>query len=137
MKSLKIVYKMFLLLILGHTSGCTQSTAKLSPQEVYQMQQEGKEVIIIDVRTPEEFTGELGHIPGSILSPLQQIEEWESEFSQDKNKQIIMVCRSGNRSGVSTQYFLDRGYKNVFNMSGGMRAWNQSRLPIETEINEP
>jgi len=126
----------FFFLILIHTSGCSQSLREISPEEVNRLQQNTQEMIIIDVRTPEEFTGELGHIPGAILRPLQQIENWEPEFSKDIDKKIIMVCRSGNRSSVSTQYLLDKGYKNVYNMSGGMRAWNKLAFPIEQKNNE-
>ncbi|UCF63357.1 MAG: rhodanese-like domain-containing protein [bacterium] len=136
MRFLKSLYMVFFFLTLIHTSGCSQSSQEISPEEVNRLRQNAEDIIIIDVRTPEEFTGELGHIPGAVLRPLQQIETWESEFSKDKGKKIIMVCRSGNRSGVSTQYFMDKGYENVYNMSGGMRAWNKLTLPIEQKNTE-
>jgi hydroxyacylglutathione hydrolase len=65
------------------------------------------------------------------LRPLQEIEDWQTEFSEEKERPIILVCRTGNRSGVATQYFLDRGHKNILNLSGGMKEWNELSFPIE------
>ena len=119
--------------LLFSSYGCSQENPEVSPEQVKQMLDENEDVIIIDVRTSAEFTGELGHIPGALLKPLQEIEEWQSEFTEQKKDRIIMVCRTGNRSGVATQYFLDREYKNVFNMTGGMKAWNELSFPVAKE----
>lgn len=87
-------------------------------------------VRIIDVRRPEEFTGELGHVAGSELVTLETqfpeaIKEW------DKNQTIVFVCRSGMRSGKATQYAQALGFKEVYNMEGGMILWNEKKLPTE------
>jgi hydroxyacylglutathione hydrolase len=88
----------------------------------------GHDVKIIDVRRPDEFTGELGHIEGAELSTL------EGSFGSDINtwprdKTYVFVCRSGARSGRATSYAQSLGFKDVYNMEGGMIAWNDKKLP--------
>ena len=85
---------------------------------------------IVDARRAEEFTGELGHIAGSELITLETqfseaIKEW------DKNQAIVFVCRSGVRSGKATQYAQALGFKEVYNMEGGMILWHEKKLPME------
>ncbi|MBL7666268.1 MAG: rhodanese-like domain-containing protein [Bacteriovoracaceae bacterium] len=85
---------------------------------------------LIDVRRPDEFTGELGHIPGAELVTLgpnlvQFLEE------QDKDEKILFICRSGQRSANATLMALDMDYNDVANLEGGMILWNQLGLPKE------
>jgi sulfur dioxygenase len=85
---------------------------------------------IIDVRTPEEYTAELGHIENSTLTTLGP--ELTNFLSRaDKDKQYIFVCRSGVRSGRATQEALTSGFTNVLNMDGGMMKWNELELPTK------
>ncbi len=99
----------------------------------YEKIQNDSNVVVIDVRTPGEFTGELGHIPGAILRPVQTIDQWASEAKQlrEQNKKIILVCRSGNRSGMAARTLAKMGLDSLFNVQGGMRAWNAAGLPVE------
>jgi len=120
--------------------GCAQNSPTdyktITPAEVSQMMRENSKVIVIDVRTPGEYVGELGHISGTVLHPLQEIDTWVSQYENQKNQEIIMVCRSGNRSGVAAKYFSEKGFTNVYNMAGGMKAWNKDGLPIEKDTAE-
>jgi rhodanese-related sulfurtransferase len=111
--------------------GSTQSVSVISPQEVKIKIDSTKKSIIIDVRSKTEFNAELGHISGAILRPLAEINQWIKEFEDRKNLEIIMVCRSGNRSSRATSYFQERGFSDVKNMSGGMLEWNKAKFPIE------
>ncbi len=113
-------------------SGDKSDTIKeIQPAAVKQEMAQNKNVIVIDVRTPGEYTGPLGHIPGASLRPLQNIDDWVNEFANENDAEIIMVCRSGNRSGVAAKYFVENGFTNVHNMVGGMKAWNRENLPVE------
>jgi rhodanese-related sulfurtransferase len=91
--------------------------------------QDLKDVTLIDVRMPDEYIGELGHIEGTRLITIGH--ELES-FLETTPKQvpIIFICRSGARSGRATTAALALGFKNVYNMEGGMLAWNSLALPI-------
>jgi rhodanese-related sulfurtransferase len=114
--------------------GCTQSQKSantITPEQLKQKIDNHENMILIDVRTQPEYTGELGHIKGTVLLPVQDITSWISNYDNDKDKEIIMICRSGNRSGRATQYFLDNGFKDVYNMEGGMIAWNKAGYPLE------
>lgn len=87
---------------------------------------------LIDVRTPEEFNGELGHISGSklvTLGPdlLQYLE------NSDKNQKVIFICRSGGRSGQATMVSQQMGLHSTYNMIGGMLEWNRQQLPTANE----
>lgn len=85
---------------------------------------------IIDVRTPEEYSGELGHIGNAQLVTLgPELKNFLNKI--DKNKQIIFVCRSGIRSGQATLEALQASFTQVFNMDGGMIKWNAQGLPVK------
>ncbi|OGC10202.1 hypothetical protein A2V82_12860 [candidate division KSB1 bacterium RBG_16_48_16] len=86
----------------------------------------GKEdVLLLDVRTPEEFDGPLGHLEGAKLIPLQELPQRLDEIKSYKNKEIVVYCRSGGRSQRASQILIDNGFRKVKNMVGGMRAWNE------------
>lgn len=89
------------------------------------------QVRIVDVREPEEFDAELGHVPGSELVPLATV---RAHFQRgDDDQLIVLVCRSGGRSGRAAEQLVSMGYRHVINMAGGMIQWNAARLPVERE----
>ena len=90
------------------------------------------EVHIIDVRRPEEFNNELGHVPGARLVTLGPELEKELE-NLEKNKEVVFTCRSGARSGHATLFALEMGFESVANLTGGMILWNQLKLPVARE----
>ncbi len=84
-------------------------------------------VAFIDVREPDEYAA--GHIPGVKLIPLGSVPSRLSEIPKDKT--VIAVCRSGNRSSQATKYLRDQGFDNVHNMTGGMSQWTQAGYKVE------
>ncbi|MGG4043276.1 rhodanese-like domain-containing protein [Bacillus smithii] len=91
---------------------------ELTAKEVESLFREGKLLNIIDVREAEEVA--TGKIPGSIHIPLGLLEFRMNEL--DKEKEYILVCRSGGRSGRAAKLLESFGY-NVINMKGGMLEW--------------
>ncbi|WP_059172629.1 rhodanese-like domain-containing protein [Bacillus sp. FJAT-27445] len=91
---------------------------QLTPSEVEKLLADGETLTIIDVREAEEVSK--GKIPGAVNIPLGLIEFRIREL--DKNKEYVMVCRSGGRSGQACQFLDSKGFKTV-NMAGGMLAW--------------
>ena len=85
------------------------------------------DVVVIDVR--EDFEYNDGHIPGATLVPLGQVPNRLDEIPKDKT--VIAVCRSGNRSSQATNFLRQQGFDNVHNMTGGMNAWAQAGYEIE------
>jgi hydroxyacylglutathione hydrolase len=87
------------------------------------------QVCLIDVRQPEEFTGELGHIPKAKILTLDTLEDRLSEIPKDQT--VVFVCRSGGRSARATSLAQSHGFTNVYNLKGGMLLWNDLHLPTE------
>ena len=77
-----------------------------------------KNVLLLDVREPTEFTGELGHIEGAQLLPLGQLAEKAATL--EKTRPIVPVCRSGGRSGQAMVLLKKAGFDKVASMAGGM-----------------
>ena len=84
-------------------------------------------VYVIDVR--EQWEYDEGHIPGVTLVPMGEIPARMSEIPTDK--EVIVTCRSGNRSGQVADFLRQQGYDNVHNMSGGIVAWEAAGLPVD------
>jgi len=116
-----------MLLVVALVSGCGQSpvgaSMDVSVDEALQLWQ-NKEAIIIDVRTPEEYRD--GHIPGVTNIPLDELEQRMNEVPKDKK--VVLICRSGNRSAQGTKLLRNKGFSNVFNSTGGMSSW---KGPVE------
>jgi hydroxyacylglutathione hydrolase len=88
--------------------------------------------ILIDVRQPDEYVGELGHIDGATLCTLgPSLQEYLS--TADQNKPHLFICRSGVRSANATALALQMGFKKVVNMEGGMIHWNETGLKTVKE----
>jgi rhodanese-related sulfurtransferase len=84
---------------------------------------------IIDVRAPDEFVGELGHLPGARLVPgpalLAEASGWP------KDDALLLVCRSGGRSANAATALVRAGFTRVANLVGGMLAWNAAGQKTE------
>ena len=80
----------------------------------------GDAIIILDVRTQEEFNA--GHIAGAILIPNETILDEQPALLPDLDAEILVYCRSGNRSAQSANKLLAMGYTNVYDF-GGIIDW--------------
>lgn len=110
--------------------GTLEGIATISPEALYNKSGPFK---IIDVRGADEFNNELGHIPGAELATLGHPLE-ETLKRQDLEKDIVFVCRSGKRSAEATRIAMENGFKNVYNLEGGMLKWNELRFPFERDM---
>jgi rhodanese-related sulfurtransferase len=78
-----------------------------------------KDLVVLDVRQPEEY--ESGHIPGAVLIPLGELESRIKELH--KNKEYLVICRSGRRSVMACHLLREHGFEKLFNLHGGMLGW--------------
>jgi glyoxylase-like metal-dependent hydrolase (beta-lactamase superfamily II)/rhodanese-related sulfurtransferase len=104
---------------------------EVPPEEVFAHLNKAQsgQLKLIDVRRPDEFNGELGHVEGAKLVTLGP--DLQAFLEQgDRSDEIVFICRSGGRSGQATAIAHQMGYKFAANMIGGMIAWNQSQLPV-------
>jgi sulfur dioxygenase len=88
-----------------------------------------RELQIVDVREPHEYTGELGHIPGARLVPLGALAGQAEAL--DKSVPVVTVCRSGGRSAQAVTILARAGFGKVANLAGGMLEWHARGLPTE------
>lgn len=84
--------------------------------------------LMLDVREPAEWTA--GHIPGATLIPLGELPGRLAELPRDR--MIVTVCRSGNRSAEARDILLSAGYEAVASMTGGMNQWIAEGFPVVT-----
>lgn len=84
-------------------------------------------VKIIDVRQPDEYTGDLGHIENAELIVLSTLPGSLDKIPKDKS--VVFVCKSGGRSAQATAFAKQNGFSNIYNLKGGMLLWNQLHLP--------
>lgn len=104
---------------------------QLSLDEVHARLKTDPAPLLLDVREPEEYTGELGHIPGSQLIPLKELSQRVSELNAYRDTPIIVVCRAGVRSTTAAAMLTGMGFSQVLNLKGGMLDWNDEGLAVE------
>jgi rhodanese-related sulfurtransferase len=95
------------------------------PEEVHPRQDEFQ---LVDVREPDEW--QAGHIDGAVHIPMGQLGQRQEELARDRT--IVAVCRSGNRSGQVVEALRRAGY-DAENLEGGMQAWARADLPFVAE----
>lgn len=104
---------------------------QLTAEEVREELQTDPRPLLVDVREPNEYTGELGHIPGSILLPLKDLTKRVGELEVHKDKHVIAICRAGVRSTTAAAILTGLGFEKVCNLKGGMLDWNDRGFPAE------
>ena len=85
-------------------------------------------LFVLDVRDPGEFEGELGHLEGAHLIPLDELRDRLDEMPQELP--VVAVCQSGKRWAMAAEILLKSGYKRVANVSGGLIQWSRLALPF-------
>ena len=86
------------------------------------------DALVVDVREPAEYGK--GHILNARNIPLSQVDHRCAEIEKFKDKPVIVACETGNRSGAAASILRKRGFGKVFNLSGGVSAWQQAGLPV-------
>jgi rhodanese-related sulfurtransferase len=118
----------FMLLGGGELFGRLSGIKQIGPQEAVMLFNH-EEALMLDVREQSEWVD--GHIAKAKHIPLGKLKDRLSELEKFKSKPIIAVCRSGNRSGSACGTLRKAGFENLFNLAGGMVAWEQAGLPRE------
>jgi rhodanese-related sulfurtransferase len=92
------------------------------------------DLIKIDVRQPDELASELGYVDGVHNFPLGDLLAHGLPASLPKDAPILMICRSGGRSGKAARYLTQCGFTKIYNLEGGMLAWNEAHLPVHNDV---
>ncbi|MEG0239155.1 rhodanese-like domain-containing protein [Anaerorhabdus sp.] len=114
-----LVKTLLVTLSLGFLTSCSSDSGfkTIDSKEAYRMIQE-EDVVILDVRTPEEYAE--GHIEDSINIPLDEIETRFEELNKEDT--ILVYCRSGNRSKSASNLLVKQGFTHIFDF-GGLNTW--------------
>ncbi len=102
--------------------------ANISVAELKARLDAGEPLILLDVRSPEEYTQD-GHVAGSVLIPLPELIQRIGEL--DRERPVVCICRSGNRSRIACAQLALAGFTQLANVEGGMRAWAAAGYAIE------
>ncbi len=113
-----------------------ENITELMPWDVDERIKENKELMIVDIREECEFMR--FHIKGSMLVPRGILESACEEEYEDaipdlvagRDKEIVVICRSGLRSALGVQMLQMMGFKNISSMKTGLRGWNDYELPL-------
>ena len=93
----------------------------------------GPDAYLLDVREPDEW--ESGHAPGAHHLPMMEVPARMADVPTDAD--VVVVCRSGGRSGQVVSYLLGNGWDNVRNLEGGMKAWAAAGRDVVSEDGQP
>jgi rhodanese-related sulfurtransferase len=118
----------FMLLGGGSLFGKISGINQVGPQEAVLLFNH-EDALVLDVREQSEWAD--GHIGKARHIPLGQLKTRLTELEKYKDKPIVVVCRSGNRSGSACGAMKKAGFEKMYNLAGGMMAWEQAGLPRE------
>lgn len=88
-----------------------------------------REPLVLDVRSQAEFNN--GHIGGARLIPVGELKSRLGDLEKYKDKPVLVHCATGNRSHGAAKLLKQAGFKEVFNLQGGLGAWQQAGMPVE------
>ncbi len=101
------------------------SVTNLNNEALTQLMAAEPELLLLDVRTPEEYFT-LGHIPGARLLPIYQLPDLLSTL--DPARKTVTICEHGIRSADAAHYLIHKGFKQVSQLAAGMAEWNGPRV---------
>ncbi|WP_245157047.1 rhodanese-like domain-containing protein [Anaerovorax sp. IOR16] len=138
MKYLKRILGILLIFSMLFFSACGKTEEQeikseynlITTEEAYQRMNENINAVILDVRTQEEYNA--GHISGAILVPNETIKDNKPDKLPDLDEEILIYCRSGNRSQQAAEKLLKIGYTNVYDF-GGIQDWTYGIVTGEEE----
>lgn len=112
------------------------SITELFPWNVDEMLGGDSPPLILDIREPAEFTilhiEQSLHVPRGVLESACEYdyEETVRELVEARNRDVVVVCRSGNRSALAANTMQELGYQKVYSLKTGLRGWNDYELPL-------
>jgi len=124
-----VLTSLFLLNLIAGCSAFDSSAPAISQQELLQQIETKADILILDVRTPGEFSE--GHIPGAFHIDHREIESRVKEIESFRNKPVVVYCYSGMRAGMVESYLIEHGFRQVKHLEGDWQAWEASKLPSE------
>lgn len=101
----------------------------ISAAQLQEKMRQSDPVLILDVRTPEEFAE--GHVPLAVNIAHTELEQNLDRISNWQDKEVVVYCRSGRRAGIAAEILGEHGFSNVKHLAGDMQGWQKQGLPEE------
>ena len=106
-----------------------QNKVEVNSKQANVLLQKDKKIIVLDVRTPDEFNQ--GHIKGALNIDVYQSDAISKIDKLNKNTKYLVYCRTRNRSGYVVEHMMKSGFKNVYQMVDGFPGWEGNKLPFQ------
>lgn len=120
---------LLILTLLNEFKLASQRFTKLTPAAAVQlMNSEEDNMVLLDVRESSETAS--GKIAKAIQIPVSGIDKRVSELDKHRNKHVIVYCKNGTRSGIACKALDKAGFEHVYNLNGGVTAWQEAQLPL-------
>ena len=87
-------------------------------------------LVLLDVRTPDEYAG--GHLPGAINIPNAELADRIGELADARERDIVVYCRTGNRTEQALKVLEKAGFKRLFHLKGDYTRWSEEKRPVIT-----
>jgi rhodanese-related sulfurtransferase len=118
-----------LMLLWPEISRLIGASNELGTLEVTQLLNQGANTLVLDIREGAEYTS--GHVPRARHIPLGELSKRVDEIVKFKDKPVIVTCKNGSRAGAATRLLRKAGFTSVYQLTGGVAAWQQASLPVE------
>lgn len=106
--------------------------AMIAISKLKQRLETGEDLLLPDVRTAEDYIGEQGHIAGSTLVPLEELEQRLDEPGDYLERPVITICRTDRKSAKAAQLLAQKGFADVHVAKMGITDWIKNEYPVET-----
>ena len=118
-----------LMLLLASSSGLSAQRTQLNSPEIKEVLKKNKAIVILDVRTAEEFAA--GHLKGAQNMDIRQQDAYSKLDKLNHQTTYLVYCRTNHRSGMAVDYMMQKGFKNVYQMMDGFPGWAANNFAYE------
>jgi len=125
---IKFILPIIVLLFASFTSLSAQRMQLNSP-EIKEILKKNKTIVILDVRSPEEFAA--GHLKGAQNIDIRQPDAYSKLNKLNPKTTYLVYCRTNHRSGMAVDYMMQKGFKNVYQMMDGFPGWAANNFAFE------
>jgi rhodanese-related sulfurtransferase len=105
------------------------AAGELGTLEVTQLMNRQGQMLVLDIRDGTDFA--TGHLPRARHIPFGELSKRVDEIDKYKDKPVIVTCKNGSRAGAASRFLRKAGFTTVYQLKGGLAAWQQASLPVE------
>jgi len=126
---IKILFLLLFMLLSTVTALEAQNKTEVNSKQAITLLQKDSKLIVLDVRTPEEFKE--GHIKGAVNIDIRQEDAFRKIDKLDRKAKYLVYCRTNHRSGIAVDHMIQSGFMNVYQMIDGFPGWVANKLAVQ------